>query len=69
MRKLNPITAIYLKILELISIILIKVGEKVDPYFQPNSLPPEERIRLRRKATRFRKAMRNNGFWYCIFLR
>lgn len=40
MRKLNPITAVYLKILEFISFLLIEIGERVDPYFQKKSSSP-----------------------------
>lgn len=32
MRKLNPITALYLKVLEFISILLINVGGKIDDF-------------------------------------
>lgn len=64
MKKLNPITALYLKALELISILLIKTSNKVDPYFQPDALPPQERQRLHEKAKRYRKLWRSAGYWY-----
>ncbi len=64
MRKLNPITALYLNVLEFISFLLIEIGERVDPYFQKNHLPPEELIRLRKKAKRMRRLWRMNGYWY-----
>lgn len=35
MRKLNPITALYLKILEFISFLLIVVGGRIDDYLFP----------------------------------
>lgn len=43
MSQLNPITAVYLKLLEFVSLILIGVGEKLDPLFslqQPSSDQP-----------------------------
>lgn len=64
MKKLNPITALYLKILELISILLIKASDKVDPYFQPDALPPEERQRLSAKAKKTRRFLAMHGYWY-----
>lgn len=41
MRKLNPITASYLKILEVISVILISVGEKLDSLFSSQRFASE----------------------------
>ena len=41
MRKLNPITANYLKILEVISVILIAVGEKLDSLFSSQRFASE----------------------------
>lgn len=38
MQRLNPITAGYLKLLELVSVILIALGEKLDPLFSPQQL-------------------------------
>lgn len=39
--KLNPITAGYLKLLELISVILIALGEKLDSLFSPQRFSSE----------------------------
>ena len=64
MRKLNPITALYLKVLEFISFLLIEVGKRIDPYFQKKNLSPDERIRLREKIRRMRRTWKNNGYWY-----
>lgn len=47
MRKLNPITTVYLKILELVSVILISLGEKLDPLFSQQRLTPEHLPHLR----------------------
>lgn len=38
MQRLNPITAGYLKLLELVSVILIALGGKLDPLFSPQQL-------------------------------
>lgn len=35
MQPLNPITSCYLKLLEILSVILIALGEKLDPLFSP----------------------------------
>lgn len=64
MKKLNPITAFYLKILEFISFLLINSGKVVDPYFTKESLTNKEKMRLREKAKRIRKLWRINGYWY-----
>jgi hypothetical protein len=45
MSKLNPITALYLKILDFISILLIDVGGKIDDLFAPRHLTIEEKRR------------------------
>lgn len=42
MKKLNPITAAYLWLLELVSVVLIALGEKLDPLFAARTLTPEE---------------------------
>ena len=42
MRKLNPITALYLKILELISFLLIEVGGKIDDFVDTKNSTPEQ---------------------------
>lgn len=47
MRKLNPITASYLKILEVMSVILIAVGEKLDLLFSSQRLSADHSQRLR----------------------
>lgn len=64
MKKLNPITAFYLKILEFISFLLINLGKVIDPYFTKESLTNKEKMRLREKAKRIRKLWRINGYWY-----
>lgn len=64
MKKLNPITAFYLKILEFISFLLINSGKVIDPYFTKESLTNKEKMRLREKAKRIRKLWRINGYWY-----
>ena len=46
MEKLNPITANYLKILEVISVILIAVGEKLDSLFSSQRFASENPWRL-----------------------
>lgn len=46
MEKLNPITASYLKILEVISVILIAVGEKLDSLFSSQRFASENHWRL-----------------------
>lgn len=46
MRKLNPITALYLKILEFISFLLIEVGGKIDEKFSPRHLTHDEKKNL-----------------------
>lgn len=46
MPKLNPITAGYLKLLELVSVVLIALGEKLDPLFSPQQLSSEHPQRL-----------------------
>lgn len=43
MRKLNPITALYLKILEFISFLLIEVGGKIDEKFSARHLTHDEK--------------------------
>lgn len=46
MEKLNPIAASYLKILEVISVILIAVGEKLDSLFSSQRFASENPWRL-----------------------
>lgn len=46
-KKLNPITSGYLTILELVSVILIALGEKLDPLFSPQRLSSEYPQHLR----------------------
>lgn len=64
MRKLNPITALYLKILEFISFLLIEVGGRFDNVFNPKGLTQSE-LRNRqitaRNHQRFWK--RTNSLW------
>ena len=64
MRKLNPITALYLKILEFISFLLIEVGGRIDDYMYPKNLTPEEVARYRTKQRTLRKIVRSWGQWY-----
>lgn len=40
MQKLNPITAAYLFLLEMLSIAMIRLGEKLDPPAAPSSFAP-----------------------------
>lgn len=42
MRKLNPITALYLKVLEFMSILLINVGGKIDDFVDTKNATPEQ---------------------------
>lgn len=47
MGKLNPITDSYLKILEVVSVIMVAVGEKLDSLFSSQRLAAEPPGRLR----------------------
>ena len=47
MGKLNPITNSYLKILEVVSVIMVAVGEKLDSLFSSQRLSAEDSWRLR----------------------
>ena len=47
MNSLNPITAYYLKILEVVSVIMVAVGEKLDSLFSSQRLAAEHSRRLR----------------------
>ena len=47
MGKLNPITNSYLKILEVVSVIMVAVGEKLDSLFSSQRLAAEHSRRLR----------------------
>lgn len=64
MRKLNPITALYLKILEFISILLIEVGGRYDEFMHPKKLRPEQTQKLLARRRRMRRVMRSWGDWY-----
>ena len=64
MRKLNPITAMYLKILELISFLLIEVGGKIDDRMYPKNLTSEQTQKLISSRRRMRRIMRSWGDWY-----
>lgn len=64
MRKLNPITALYLKILEFISILLIEVGGRYDELMHPKKLRPEQTQQLLARRRRMRRVMRSWGDWY-----
>ena len=63
MRKLNPITALYLKILEFISFLLIEVGGKIDEKFSPRLLIHDEKRIYRAQAYKLHEYWaRNNAF-------
>lgn len=47
MKHLNFITSAYLKLLELVSLILIKLGKKLDPLFSHQQLASEHFLHLR----------------------
>lgn len=64
MKKLNPITALYLKILEVISFLLIEVGGRIDAYMYPDKLTPEERLNFSNRRRRLRRINRSWGQWY-----
>lgn len=64
MRKLNPITALYLKILEFISFLLIELGGKIDDRMHPKNLTPEQSQKLISSRRRMRRIMRSWGDWY-----
>ena len=50
MRKLNPITALYLKVLEFISFLLIEVGGRIDDYMYPKKFNPFSISPIQRKT-------------------
>lgn len=58
MRKLNPITALYLKILELISFLLIEVGGRIDDYLFPKNATSEDYERAHKYLSRYRSFCR-----------
>lgn len=58
MRKLNPITALYLKILEFISYLLIEVGGKWEDSFFPRNATKEDYERARKFGFRYRQLCR-----------
>lgn len=64
MRKLHPITALYLKILEFISFLLIEVGGKIDDRMHPKNLTSEKTQKLISSRRRMRRIMRSWGDWY-----
>lgn len=58
MRKLNPITALYLKILDLISFLLIEVGGRIDDYLFPKNATSEDYERAHKSLSRYRSFCR-----------
>lgn len=60
MRKLNPITALYLKILEFTSILLINVGGKIDDFVDTKNATPEQIKRCNKQGEQIRRILR---FW------
>lgn len=50
MNSLNLITACYLKILEVVSVIMVAVGEKLDSLFSSQRLAAEHSRRLRHQS-------------------
>ena len=56
MRKLNPITALYLKILELIS--FLEVGGRIDDYLFPKNATSEDYERAHKSLSRYRSFCR-----------
>ena len=63
MKKLNPITALYLKILEVISFLLIQVGGKFEDSLINKNATPEEHARARQIARRYRRHRKCMGGW------
>lgn len=61
MRKLNPITALYLKILELISFLLIEVGGKIDDFVDTKNSTPEQIKNCNKNSKIIRKILRSWG--------
>lgn len=59
MRKLNPITALYLKILELISFLLIEVGGKIDDFVDTKNSTPEQIKNCNKNSKIIRKILRS----------
>jgi hypothetical protein len=60
MRKLNPITALYLKVLEFISFLLIEVGGRYDDYLFPKDATSEDYERAHRSLCRYRAFCRRH---------
>lgn len=58
MRKLNPITALYLKILEFISFLLIVAGGRIDDYLFPKDATREDYERAHKSLSRYRSFCR-----------
>lgn len=58
MRKLNPIMALYLKILEIISFLLIEVGGKWEDSFFPKNATKEDYVRAKKIGIRYRQRCR-----------
>lgn len=63
MRKLNPITALYLKILEFISFLLIEVGGRFDDSIFPKNASPEDYEKARNIGKRYRRHCRSMHRW------
>lgn len=58
MKKLNPITALYLKILEFISKLMIKIGEAGERPEKARNATPEDYEWARRTGRRYRRYSR-----------
>lgn len=61
MRKLNPITALYLKILEFISVLLIEVGGRIDALVDTKGASPDQLRQCKKQARQTRKILRSWG--------
>ena len=55
MRKLNPITVLYLKVLEFISFLLIEVGGRFDDSLFPKNATLEDYEKARQVGKRYRR--------------
>ncbi len=58
MKKLNPITAFYLKILEFISFLLIEIGGRWEDSFFPKNASQKEYFRAREIGYKYRQRCR-----------
>lgn len=64
MKKINPITVGYLKILEFISYLLIEIGGRIDDYLFPKNATTEDYKRAHESLSRFRTRSRRAGRRY-----